>query len=99
MDIWYNNYYKAVTSLKIFLYKMLVAEQLLPAEFEKQRHYCEYLPRKLESDLYIQDQTFFSDEAWFYVKSCVNPPNIHLWSKKNPHAVCGTAVHPVEIGP
>jgi len=74
MDIYYNNYYKAVTSLKTFLYKMLVAQQLLPPEFEKQRHYCEYLPRKLDSDLYIQDQTFFSDEAWFYLMSCVELP-------------------------
>jgi hypothetical protein len=80
MDICYNNYYKAMTSLKMFVYKMLVAEYLLPPEFEKQRHYCVYLSRKLDSDLYIQDQTFFSDVAWFYMMSCVNPQNIHLWS-------------------
>jgi len=53
----------------------------------------------MDSNLYIQDQTFFSDEVWFYLLNCVNPQNIHLWSEKNPHAVCGTAVHPVQIGP
>jgi len=83
----------------MFLHKMPVAEELLPPEFEKQRHYCEYLPRKLDSDLYIQDETLYSNEAWFYLMSCVNPQIIHLWSKKNPHAVCGTAIHPVKIGP
>jgi hypothetical protein len=99
MDICYNNYYKTMTSLKMFLHKMPVAEWLLPPDFEKQRHYCEYLLRKLHSDLYIQDQTLYSDELWFYLMSCVNPQNIHLWSEKNPHAVCGTAIHPVKIGP
>jgi hypothetical protein len=35
MDVCYNEYYKAVTSLKMFLYKILVAEILLPPECEK----------------------------------------------------------------
>jgi hypothetical protein len=52
-----------VTNLKMFLYKVLVVQQLLPPDFEKWRHHCEWLPRKLDNDPYIQDWTFFSDKA------------------------------------
>jgi hypothetical protein len=35
MDVSYSNYYNAVTNLKMFLYKVLVVQQLLPPDFEK----------------------------------------------------------------
>lgn len=39
------------------------------------------------NDFEILNDTFFSDQAWFYLKGSIYSQNTNLWSNENPHKI------------
>jgi hypothetical protein len=76
--------HKAVTTLKLFPHNVEVTQQLLPPACEKQYHYCERLPAKVEDDPRMLDMTFSTDDAWFNLMDYFRSQKTRMWSKEIP---------------
>jgi hypothetical protein len=65
---------KALHNVPLKPYKINVAHQLLPPDFEKQSVFCLWFQRIMTAEL--RDATFFSDEVWFHLSGYMNSQKI-----------------------
>ena len=65
--------------LKFHPYKLVVAQELIPRDFDAREAACRAL-----LDLPDDTLVFFSDEAHFHLSGAVNKQNMRYWSAENP---------------
>src|SRR5579872_6567962 len=64
-------------------------QALLPADHPRRLAYCR---------CFVNNLTFFSDEAWFHLSGYVNSQNMRMWSTDNPYVFTETPLHAQKIG-
>lgn len=78
-------------------YKVSVVQELLPIDYGKRLHYCQWFNDNIRDDN-ILDKSFFSDEGWFHLSGYVNSQNYRIWSAENPNVIHETQLHPMKVG-
>jgi hypothetical protein len=80
--------------LKLYPYRMSALHELEPTDNAKRLQYCDWFDTfTQEKRRRCSDVTFYTDEAWFHLSSCVNSQNSRLWSSENPLALHESPLH------
>lgn len=75
--------------LHLHPYKMVVAQELKPLDYEERQRSSENILAALPPDSVV----FFSDEAHFHLSGCVNKQNMRYWSGTNPRELHQRPLH------
>ena len=69
---------------KHFLYRMSLHQNLYGNDFLKRVNFCNWIRRKMRTDVSFLSHVLFSDEANFANTGNVNRHNMHYWANENP---------------
>jgi hypothetical protein len=81
--------------LNMFPYKTSRCHELLPGDTENRIKFCEWFLQNVAPD---EADTFYTDEAWFLLKTGPNRQNFRTWSTENPHDHFAHPLHSEKIG-
>ena len=69
---------------KFYPYCMLLHQDLYGHDFLKHVNFCNWIHRKMRTDVSFLSHVLFSDEANFANTGNVNRHNMHYWANENP---------------
>ena len=69
---------------KFHPYRMSLHQDLCGNGFLKRVNFCNWIRRKMRTDVSFLSHVLFSDEANIANTGNVNRPNIHYWANENP---------------
>ena len=69
---------------KFHPYRMSLHQDLYGNDFLKRVHFCNWIRRKMRTDVSFFSHVLFSDEANFANTGNVNRHNVHDWANENP---------------
>ena len=90
--------YRAVKKQKFFPYKVSVIHELKAQDTEKRVIFCRWFQQFIDMNREnILNDTFFTDEAWFYLSGCTNTQNSRTWATENFHETFEKPLHDQKI--
>lgn len=81
--------------LKLFPYKIQLAQELLPRDEEQRLRYANKFVRLATENPNFLNNLIMSDEAHFHLNGYVNKQNCRIWGKENPKVVHQRQLHPL----
>jgi len=94
----YTSTHRATKQLGLKAYKVSVQQQLLPADFNNRRIFCQWIRDEIFIGQIDPNLLFFSDEAWFHLSGYINSQNNRYWSTENPHQLHEIPLHDQKVG-
>jgi len=83
--------------LKLFPYKIQVAQQLTDAADEKRFKFAGELCRMIDGQVMDINRIIFTDEAYFWLDGYVNRQNYRIWGTQKPELLRTKPLHPKKL--
>ena len=91
--------YRAVKKQKFFPYKVSAIHELKAQDTEKRVIFCRWFQQFIDMNgENILNDTFFTDEAWFYLSGYMNTQNLRTWATENLHEAFEKLLYEKKIG-
>lgn len=90
LDVSSTSIWRTLREQQLYPYHVTPVQELLPHDYNKRRHFSQWLIRKCTRDPNFLSRMLVTDESCFTRNGITNYRNTHTWDDENPHTTATT---------